>query len=591
MPEKPGVYQHLDNEGTIIYVGKAKNLKRRVSSYFQKEHESYKTNQLVKHIADIKYVVVDSEQDAFLLENNLIKQYQPRYNILLKDGKSYPSICITKEVYPRVFKTRKIDKTQGEYYGPFSYGNTVDLVLELIHELYPIRTCTLNISDESIKKAKHKVCLKYHIQKCCGICESKISKEEYTDYIENIRKIIKGDAHEISAKLENEMDMLAAEYRYEEAAEIKKRYDLIEKFRSKTIVSDIHTKDLLAVGYDETDSSSYISMLRVHNGCITQGQVIEYQKNSDNQKEEILAHGIKELRDILGCKEKNIIVPFIPDEIGEDISFSTPLSGEKKKVLDLAQKNVKQYKQDKIKQEDKLNPDQRAVRILNKLQTLLGMQELPAFIDSFDNSNIQGTDAVAACVVFKMGKPSKADYRKYNIRTIEGADDYGSMKEIVGRRYRKIIDENGQMPNLIIADGGLGQMHAIKASLDELKIDIPVLGLVKNDKHRTSTLLFGFPPKEISLLPTDEVFMLLTRIQDEVHRFAISVHKNKRSKSQIHSELDDIPGIGKTSQDALISAFKSVKQLSLAKLEDIAKIVGSRRASAVYEHFHGKISL
>lgn len=592
LPEQPGVYQHINNDGEIIYVGKAKNLKRRVSSYFQKDHDSYKTKLLVRNIVDIKYIVVASEQDAFLLENNLIKKYQPHYNILLKDGKSYPSICITKEPYPRVFKTRKIIKGIGEYYGPFSYGNTVDLVLDLAHELYPIRTCHLNISDDSIKQKKHKICLKYHIHNCCGICEGLISKHEYLDYIECIRKIVKGDAHEIAKSFELEMDKLASELKFEEAAEIKRKYDLIEKFNSRTIIARNSVKDALVVGYEENGKEVYISMLNIHNGCIIQGQVVEYQRNMDDCKEEIIAHGILELLQRLNCNVHEILVPFMPDGLENHFKFSTPKMGDKKQLLDLAMKNVQQYKLDKIKQGDKLNPDQRAIRVLTKLKDMLNLPKLPIYIDSFDNSNIQGTNAVAACVVFKMAKPSKKDYKKFSIQTVEGQDDYASMREIVYRRYRRILDENGELPDMIIADGGIGQMHAIRDVIeDNLHLSIPIVGLVKNDKHRTNTLLYGFPPQEFGMKPTDEIFQLMTRIQDEVHRFAISYHKQRRSKNQTASELDEIKGIGFESKKRLISTFKSVKQLSLANLEDIVKIVGKSRGSIVYEHFHGKISV
>lgn len=591
MPESPGVYQYFNSEGTIIYVGKAKNLKRRVNSYFNKEHESFKTNMLVKNIADLKYIVVNSEQDAFLLENNLIKQHQPHYNILLKDGKSYPSICITNEPYPRVFKTRNIVKGAGEYYGPYSFTNTVDLVLDIIHELYPLRTCTQRFTDEQVENGKLKVCLKYHIKNCCGICEQMVSKAEYLSYIENARKIIKGDAHELQEEMMQKMTDLAAEMRFEEAQAIKEKYLLLEKFRSKTVITNTSVRDIDVFGYEEQEQNIYISMLHIHRGCIVQGQTIEYKKLLDEEKEEILAHGILELRERLGSDTKEIVVPFEPDFIGEDIRISTPSSGDRKQLLDLAMQNVKQYKQDRLKQADKLNPDQRAARILGSLQKMLGMEKMPVWIDSFDNSNLQGTDAVAGCVVFKKAKPSKSDYKKFIIKTVVGADDYASMREVVRRRYSHLIEEGGEMPDLIIADGGIGQMGAIREAVeDQLGLKIPIAGLVKDDKHRTSTLLYGFPPQEIGMKPTDEVFKFLTQIQDEVHRFAIKFHKQRRSKSQTRSELDEVPGVGEKTKTALLKEFKSLKRLKEAKMEDIQKIVGTQRGSMIYECFHGEIS-
>ncbi|MBQ0034877.1 MAG: excinuclease ABC subunit C [Bacteroidales bacterium] len=591
LPESPGVYQYFNSEGTIIYVGKAKNLKRRVNSYFNKEHESFKTNMLVKNIADLKYIVVNSEQDAFLLENNLIKQHQPHYNILLKDGKSYPSICITNEPYPRVFKTRNIVKGAGEYYGPYSFTNTVDLVLDIIHELYPLRTCTQRFTDEQVENGKLKVCLKYHIKNCCGICEQMVSKAEYLSYIENARKIIKGDAHELQEEMMQKMTNLAAEMRFEEAQAIKEKYLLLEKFRSKTVITNTSVRDIDVFGYEEQEQNIYISMLHIHRGCIVQGQTIEYKKLLDEEKEEILAHGILELRERLGSDTKEIVVPFEPDFIGEDIRISTPSSGDRKQLLDLAMQNVKQYKQDRLKQADKLNPDQRAARILGSLQKMLGMEKMPVWIDSFDNSNLQGTDAVAGCVVFKKAKPSKSDYKKFIIKTVVGADDYASMREVVRRRYSHLIEEGGEMPDLIIADGGIGQMGAIREAVeDQLGLKIPIAGLVKDDKHRTSTLLYGFPPQEIGMKPTDEVFKFLTQIQDEVHRFAIKFHKQRRSKSQTRSELDEVPGVGEKTKTALLKEFKSLKRLKEAKMEDIQKIVGTQRGSMIYEYFHGEIS-
>ncbi|MBO7456270.1 MAG: excinuclease ABC subunit C [Paludibacteraceae bacterium] len=591
IPESPGVYQYFDKDGQIIYVGKAKNLHRRVNSYFNKDHQSSKTRQLVAHIADIRYVVVASEQDAFLLENNLIKQYQPHYNILLKDGKSYPSICITKEAYPRIFKTRTINKKAGEYYGPYSFGNTVDLVLELIHKLYPIRTCNMPITPDSIEKRKVRVCLKYHLKNCCGICEGK-GKETYQEWIEQARKLIKGDALDLGRQLEEEMSMKSAEMKYEEAAEIKHKIELLEQFKSKTIISNTGARDVDVFGFDEQNDRVYISMLHVHNGSIVQGQTIEYRRKMEEEKEEMLAMGMMELRERLESDTKDVIVPFIPEIFDETLHVHIALSGDRKKLLDLAIQNVRQYKLDRLKQEDKLNPEQRGVRILTELQKMLDLPTLPRWIDCFDNSNIQGTNAVAGCVVYRMAKPSKSDYKRFEIKTVEGADDYASMREVVRRRYQHMIDEGSQLPDLIIADGGIGQMHAIREAVEDmLGLQIPIAGLKKNDKHRTQTLLFGFPPMEISMPVTSEVFRLLTGIQDEVHRFAISYHKKKRSKAQIHSQLDDLQGVGESTKQKILTHFGSVKRARTATEEEWVKLLGKRRGSAIYAQIQAKISL
>ena len=591
IPESPGVYQYFDKDGQIIYVGKAKNLHRRVNSYFNKDHQSSKTRQLVAHIADIRYVVVDNEQDAFLLENNLIKQYQPRYNILLKDGKSYPSICITREAYPRIFKTRTINKKIGEYYGPYSFGNTVEMVLELIHKLYPIRTCNIPISPDSIEKKKMRVCLKYHLKNCCGICEGK-GKESYQEWIDQARKLIKGDAHEIGKQLEQEMLMKSEELKFEEAAESKRKIELLEQFKSKTIITNSSAKDVDVFGYDEQDDKVYISMLHVHNGSIVQGQTIEYRRKMDEEKEELLAIGMMELRERLESSTKDVIVPFIPDIFDVSLHVHIAVRGDKKKLLDLAMQNVRQYKLDRLKQEDKLNPEQRGVRILTELQKMMGLPTLPRWIDCFDNSNIQGENAVAGCVVYRMAKPSKSDYKRFEIKTVDGADDYASMREVVRRRYQHLLDSNGQMPDLIIADGGLGQMHAIREAVeDQLGLHIPIAGLKKNDKHRTQTLLFGFPQKEISMPVTSEVFHLLTNIQDEVHRFAISYHKKKRSKAQIHSQLDDLQGVGEVTKQKILTHFGSVKRAGAATKEEMIELLGNHRGSIVYEQLQAKISL
>ena len=591
IPENPGVYQYFDKDGQIIYVGKAKNLHRRVNSYFQKDQQTYKTKQLVKHIADIKYIVVDSEQDAFLLENNLIKQHQPHYNILLKDGKSYPSICITKETYPRIFKTRTIDKRTGEYFGPYSYGNTVDLCLELIHKLYPIRTCHMALTKESVAKHKHKVCLKYHLGICCGICEDKVSKEDYDRWISAAKKIIQGNAQEIEKDLRQEMLRLSEQMRYEEAALMKEKSELLERFRSKTVITNTNAGEIDVFGYAEDGDKVYISILHLNHGSIVQGQTVEYKKQMDEAKEEMLAFGMQELREQIGSQTKDVIVPFIPDVIDENLHVYVANSGDKKKLLDLANHNVEQYKQDRLKQNDKLNPEQRATRILGQLQTLLQLPTLPVFIDSFDNSNIQGTNAVASCVVFKKAKPCKSEYKRFQIKSVVGADDYASMREVVRRRYQHLIDENQALPNLIIADGGIGQMHAIREVIeDQLGLQIPIVGLKKNDKHRTQTLLFGFPPVEIDMPITSEVFRLMVQIQDEVHRFAISYHKNKRSKAQIKSQLDDIQGVGAVTKQKLLRHFGSVSKIRSASLEELTEIAGTRTASSIYEYFRSQIT-
>lgn len=591
IPSLPGVYQHIDKNGDIIYVGKAKNLQRRVKSYFQKENQNSKTLHLVENIADIKYIVVENEQDAFLLENNLIKEYQPKYNILLKDGKSYPSICITREEYPRVFKTRKIIPSMGDYYGPFSYGNTVDLVLDLIHQLYPIRTCSLSLTDKGIAEGKYKTCLKYHIRKCCGVCEGYTSKEEYRKYIAEIRKIILGDAHEISKRIADEMRYFAEQLQFEKAQQLKEQYELIERFKSKTIVTNTAIQDTDVFGYIAEDNTIVVSMLTIHKGSIVAGNTVEYKTITNiEEKEDTLGQAILELRNQTNSHSKNILVPFLPDYTEPSVHYSVPLRGDQKKILLLAMQNARQYIVDKTKQQDKLNPDQRQIRLLNKLQNTLHLSSLPMRIECFDNSNIQGSEAVAGCVVFEKGKPLKNAYKKFAIKYSDGNDDYGQMREVVYRKYQHTLENNEALPNLIIADGGVGQMHAIEEALQALQLDIPVAGLSKDKKHRTSTLLFGFPPQEIDIKPTDELFLFLTRIQDEVHRFAISYHKQKRSKKQTQSELDEIKGIGEKTKLALLTRFKSIKRLKEADLNSIAETVGTNRAAIVYNHFHGDLS-
>ena len=591
LPDEPGVYQYLNEVGEIIYVGKAKSLKKRVSSYFHKEQDRYKTKLLVKSIADIKYVVVQSEQDAFLLENNLIKQYQPHYNILLKDGKSYPSICITREDYPRIFKTRKIIKGIGDYYGPYSFGNTLDLVLELIHRLYPIRTCNTQMTKNSVEMGKYRLCLKYHLGNCCGVCEGKVSREKYLEYIDAARKIIKGDAQEISKQIEAEMMDAAMKMQYEEAGRLKEKLELIENFKSKTVITNSHAGDVDVFGYDEMGQNVYISMLHVHRGSVVQGQTIEYKKQLDESREEVLAMGIYELREQLGSTTKEVIVPFIPDIIDENLRVNIAIQGDKKRLLDLAMQNVQQYKKDRIHQEDKLNPDQRAVRILSSLQQLIGLPTLPMWIDSFDNSNTQGTDAVAGCVVFKKARACKSEYKKYEIKTVVGPDDYESMREVVRRRYSRLVTEGSALPDLIIADGGVGQMTAIKELVNgELGLDIPVAGLKKDNRHRTNTLLYGEPVQEFGMKVTDEVFRLLVEIQDEVHRFAISFHKKKRSKSQTKSELDDIQGVGPVTKQKILQHFGSIARARRAEKSEWMNLLGTTTGSKIYEYFQSKIT-
>jgi len=587
LPDKPGVYQYFNANDEIIYVGKAKNLKKRVTSYFNKIHEQGKTNVLVKNIVSLKYIVVETEEDALLLENNLIKQYQPRYNVMLKDGKTYPSICITKEPFPRIFKTRNIYKNGGQYFGPYSSTYTINSLLEIVHDLFPIRTCKLSLTKENIQAGKFKVCLQYHIHKCKGPCEGKETEAEYKNNIEQIRQIIQGDANEISKVLLEQMHQLAAEYKFEEAHQIKLKYDLIENYKSKSIIANTVVENTDVFAYDENESSAYVNILRISKGCIIQGYTIEYKKRLDEQKEDLLAMAIVELRERFQSNSKEIIVPFKIEYPIKGVTVNIPQRGDRKKLLDLSLQNVRQYKLDKLKQAEKLNPDQRAIQLLKIIQETLHMSKPPLTIECFDNSNISGTDAVAACVVFKKAKPSKKDYRKYNIKTVVGPDDYASMKEVVRRRYTRMLSEETPLPDLIIADGGIGQMEVIRQVLeDELKIDIPIAGLAKDSKHHTRELLFGFPPKAIGLKPNDQLFKLLASMQDEVHRFAIAFHRDKRSKSQTSSELDSIPGIGEKTKNDLIKHFKSVKRIKSANLNELVEIAGKNRASIIYSYFN-----
>ena len=586
LPESPGIYQYLNNKEEIIYVGKAKNLKRRVSSYFNKFHDSPKVRVLVKQIADIKYIVVQTEQDALLLENSLIKKHQPRYNILLKDDKTYPWICVKNEHFPRVFKTRNVVKDGSRYFGPYTYIPAMKTVLELIHNLYSLRTCNLNLSPESIGQKRHKVCLQYHIKKCKGCCEGLQSEEEYNKNISEIKYILKGEIEVIEDYLTKEMMKAAEELRFEDAQIAKEKLDSIAKYRSKsTIVNPALTNiDVFAIEID--DDEAFVNFLKVTNGTISQAYTFEYKIRTDEEKEEILASAVVEMRERFGSKSREIIVPF---EIGfeiENVSFTIPQRGDKKKLLELSQQNVKQYKFDRMKQMEKFNPEQRATKLMKEIQNRLRLEELPAHIECFVNSNIQCSDAVAACVVFKMAKPSKKDYRKYIIKTVEGPDDYASMREVVFRRYRRMMDEGEKLPNLIVADGGIGQMEIIRQVIeDELKLKIPIAGLAKDSKHKTREILFGFPPMVIGLDPSDQLFKFFANMQDEVHRFAIKFHREKRSKSQIKSELD-IKGIGPKTKEILLKKFKSVKRIKELTIKEMADEIGISKANIVYKHFN-----
>ena len=584
IPEKPGCYQYFDEKGTIIYVGKAKNLKRRVSSYFNKEPESVKTRVLVKQIRDIKYFVVATEEDALLLENSLIKQYQPRYNVLLKDGKTYPSIVVKNEYFPRVYQTRNIVRDGSRYFGPYPSVYVAKVMLQLLKELYPIRTCKYPLTPEGIREGRYKVCLEYHIKRCKGPCEGLQSLEEYQQNISEIKEILKGNISQVSKHLYNEMQQLASKLRFEEAQLVKLKYEAIENYRAKsTVVTPmLHNIDVFSITPNE--NSAYINYLHIGNGAVVQAYTFEYKKRLDETKEELLALGIVEMRKRFESTARELIVPFELDLVLEGVTLTVPQRGDKKKLLELSEMNGKQFKIDKLKQAEKLNPEQRNTRLLKEIQDALHLDKLPAHIECFDNSNIQGSDAVAACVVFKMGKPSKADYRKYNIKTVVGPDDYASMKEVVRRRYQRAIDEQTPLPDLIITDGGKGQMEVVRSVVeDELRLSIPIAGLAKDGKHRTSELLFGFPPETIGMKMDSPLFHLLTRMQDEVHRFAISFHKDKRSKNQTRSELDSIKGIGEKTKTALLRHFKSVKRIKEASFEELKQLVGEAKARALQD--------
>ena len=589
LPEKPGSYQYYDHEGTIIYVGKAKNLKNRVSSYFHTEVDRFKTKVLVSKIWDISYTVVNTEEDALLLENALIKKYNPRYNVLLKDGKTYPSICITKEYLPRIFNTRTINKKWGTYYGPYSHISSMYAVLELIKKLYRPRTCRMPITKEGVEHGKYQVCLEYHIKNCGAPCVNKQSWEEYQKNIEQAREILKGNTREVLRQMRDEMMQLADELKFEEAQEIKRRYVLIEQFvaKSEVVSHTINNVDVLSITNDE--KIAFINYIHVSNGQINQSFTFEYKKRLDETDDELLQLAIVEMRERFNSNAKEIILPQEVNINLEGVTITVPQRGDKKTLLELSLMNGKQYKFDRLKQAEKLNPEQKQVRLMKELQDLLRLPKMPYQIECFDNSNISGTDAVAACVVFKKMKPSKQDYRKFNIKTVVGPDDYASMKEVVYRRYKRLVEEEQPLPDLVVADGGKGQMEVIRQAIqDELGLDIPIAGLAKNDRHRTNELLYGFPPRVIGLKTDSELFRALTHLQDEVHRFAITFHKDKRSKHQLHSELDDIKGIGPKTRDELLQHFKSVKRIKETAEKDIATVIGPAKATIIYQHFHAE---
>lgn len=584
LPDKPGSYQYYDKDGVIIYVGKAKNLKARVSSYFHTEVDRYKTKVLVSKIYDITYTVVNTEEDALLLENSLIKKYNPKYNVLLKDGKTYPSICITNELFPRVFKTRTINKKWGSYYGPYSHIGTMYTLLDLIKNLCHPRTCRMPITQEGIDRKKYSVCLDYHIKNCGGPCIGKMSREEYMKNIAQAKEILKGNTRKVLADLRKEMEELAEDLKFEEAETVKQKYLLISNYaaKSEVVSHTIDNIDVLSISSDE--SNAYINYIHVSNGSINQSFTFEYKKKIDESDSELLCLGIVEMRKRFESNSKEIIIPFEIDMEMAGVTFTIPQRGDKKTLLDLSEMNCKQYRFDRLKQAEKLNPEQKSVRLMKELQTALGMEKMPYHIECFDNSNISGTNPVAGCVVFKQLKPSKKDYRKYDIKTVEGANDYASMQEVVRRRYKRMIEEQQPLPDLIITDGGRGQMECVRKVVeDELNIHIPIAGLAKDNRHRTNELLFGFPPVVVGMKTNSELFHVLTRIQDEVHRYAISFHRDKRSKTALHSQLDDIKGIGKTTRDKLFQHFKTIARMKAASMEEIAEVIGKSKAALLAE--------
>lgn len=584
LPDKPGSYQYYDKDGVIIYVGKAKNLKARVSSYFHTEVDRYKTKVLVSKIYDITYTVVNTEEDALLLENSLIKKYNPKYNVLLKDGKTYPSICITNELFPRVFKTRTINKKWGSYYGPYSHIGTMYTLLDLIKNLCHPRTCRMPITQEGIDRKKYSVCLDYHIKNCGGPCIGKMSREEYMKNIAQAKEILKGNTRKVLADLRKEMEELAEDLKFEEAETVKQKYLLISNYaaKSEVVSHTIDNIDVLSISSDE--SNAYINYIHVSNGSINQSFTFEYKKKIDESDSELLCLGIVEMRKRFESNSKEIIIPFEIDMEMAGVTFTIPQRGDKKTLLDLSEMNCKQYRFDRLKQAEKLNPEQKSVRLMKELQTALGMEKMPYHIECFDNSNISGTNPVAGCVVFKQLKPSKKDYRKYDIKTVEGANDYASMQEVVRRRYKRMIEEQQPLPDLIITDGGRGQIECVRKVVeDELNIHIPIAGLAKDNRHRTNELLFGFPPVVVGMKTNSELFHVLTRIQDEVHRYAISFHRDKRSKTALHSQLDDIKGIGKTTRDKLFQHFKTIARMKAASMEEIAEVIGKSKAALLAE--------
>ncbi len=589
MPGKPGSYQFYDQDHQIIYVGKAKNLKNRVSSYFRKEVDRYKTKVLVSKVWDITYTVVNTEEDALLLENSLIKKYNPRYNVLLKDGKTYPSICVTKEYLPRIFKTRRIDKRFGTYYGPYSQITIMYSLLELIKKLYKPRTCRFPITPEGISQGKYKPCLEYHIHNCKAPCVGKQTHENYQENIAQAREILKGNTREVSKILYQQMLKKAEELKFEEAEELKQKYEMLNNFvaKSEVVSNTIQDLDVFTLTDDDQKKNTFINYIHVKNGTINQSFTFEYKRKLDENDEELLITAIQEIRSRFKSKAKEIIVPFEINWSLNNATFFIPQRGDKKHLLDLSEMNGKQYKFDRLKRSEKLNPEQKQTRLMKELQTKLKLPKLPYHIECFDNSNISGTDAVAGCIVFKGMKPSKKDYRKYNIKTVTGPDDYASMQEVVRRRYSRMVEEQTPLPDLIITDGGKGQMEVVREVVeDELHLQIPIAGLAKNDRHRTNELLFGFPPQIVGLKADSELFHLLTRIQDEVHRYAISFHRDKRSKHALHSELDDIKGIGPKTKEQLLKVLKSVKRIKDSDLETLTEIVREAKAKIIFNYFH-----
>lgn len=589
LPEKPGTYQYYDKEHTIIYVGKAKNLKNRVASYFHKETDRFKTKVLVSKIHDITYTVVNSEEDALLIENQLIKQYQPRYNVLLKDGKTYPSICVTNEYFPRIFNTRNINKRYGTFFGPYSHISSMYAILEILKKVYKPRTCRYPITEEGIKQGKYKPCLEYHIGNCGAPCIGKQSYEDYRQNIEESKQILKGNTREMERKMKAKMEECAAELRFEEAEKYKQRYLALANFAAKSeIVSyTIADVDVFSIINDDNHKNAFINYIHVTNGAINQSFTFEYKRKLEESDAELLNEAILEIRERFKSTAKEIIVPFEMDFKIKDATFFIPQRGDKKHLLELSEMNAKQHKFDRLKQAEKLNPEQKQTRLMKELQDRLKLPKLPYHIECFDNSNISGTDAVAGCIVYKGMKPSKKDYRKYNIKTVEGPDDYASMQEVVRRRYKRMIEEGTSLPDLIITDGGKGQMEVVRAVVeDELHITIPIAGLAKDNRHRTNELLYGFPPQTIGVPTNSELFKILTQIQDEVHRFAISFHRDKRSKSQLHSELDAIKGIGTKTKEQLLTYFKTVKRIKEADLQQLTNIIGGSRASLLFNYFH-----